>query len=109
MRDKNIEASGEECPCGAGAYGPSARCNHEIDRLNLYDICSTCGFKVWAHWDRDAKLELFQDWDRCEVGKYTETRIAGERITNIVAWVLAALLYVAVAGIIIWRVSQWKP
>ena len=103
-----IPASGDMCPCGAGAYNRFAICSEEeTDGLNLhYDICSRCGFKTYAHVELAVKMERFIDWGRCPVDTHLAARLVGERILNGVTWVVALGLIAAVGTIIWWRVQQ---
>lgn len=36
MKDRKITASGEECPCGAGAYGRIAKLNLHFDKCSRH-------------------------------------------------------------------------
>ena len=102
-----IPASGEMCPCGAGAYNRFAICSEEeTDGLNLhYDICSRCGFKTYAHCEPDVKLERFIVWGRCPVNEHLEARLIGEKIINAATWAIAAVLAATAALLIHGRVT----
>ena len=98
-----IPASGDMCPCGAGAYNRFSICDEEkTDGLHLhYDICSTCGFETYAHVEPDVKLERFCDWGQELIGRHTEARLDGERIMRRVNWLLAGLSVLGVIAIIL--------
>ena len=98
-----IPASGEMCPCGAGAYNRFAICSEEeTDGLNLhYDICSRCGFKTYAHNGPMVKLERFIIWGRCPVDEHLSARLLGEKLISRVSWLLAGLSVLGVIAIIL--------
>lgn len=100
-----IPASGEECPCGAGAYDRFAICDEEkTDGLNLhFDICGRCWFETYAHNEPAVKLQRFKEWGQCQIGYHTEARLCSERICGFVSWVIAVGLAVCVAATIIDR------
>ncbi len=62
MKDVQIKASGETCPCGLAKFSRIARCNEYTDFLNLhYDRC-ICGFITYAYNDTTEKQKRYDKW-----------------------------------------------